>query len=180
MKIEFFLDYLPWLHVPRSVCTAWDVTPEDRNQRFTAKKRDQPLVLENAPAPIMELYEWHDLSNISMLWTIFMERPYETPHGWCFSYMSEVLLVLAPEGQVRGYIEHPIRAIHGDGYLGPAGKDMESYLEALLCGQMTVSHFARGLGDEPGFMEKRKPIVDLCTHIAGGEDYRDFWESVLL
>ncbi|CAM3908414.1 hypothetical protein EV679_2957 [Kerstersia gyiorum] len=115
-----------------------------------------------------------------MLWTSFLSEPKQVLEGWHFATMSEARIVLTPSGRIEAYNDHPIQAIHGDSeFLGDLAQDMESYLEALLCGQMNKSHFASGFGDEPGVREKLEPIVQLCTAIAGGEEFRDFWEGTL-
>jgi hypothetical protein len=147
----------------------------------TPSLRPEPLALDvDTPIEIIELFKNQDLSCVNMLWTSFLEKPNRVLEGWHFATMSETMIVQTPLGSIEAYNLHPIFAIHGDSqFLGALAKDMESYLEALLCGAMIGKHFSPGFADEPGVKEKLEPIAKLCSVIAGGDEYYDFWAGLL-
>lgn len=183
MNVKLFFEYLPWLKMPDYYGVLkglGDDFPEDEKRRTTPLIRKKVLDLSQAPVQIQNLYAEYDLSNIHMLWTSFLPEPNQVKEGWHFAQMSEAMIVMTPQGRIEAYNEHPIRAIHGDSqFLGDLAKDMESYLEALLCGAMTKMHFAPGFADQPGVKEKLEPLAKLCAAIAGGDEYYDFWAGVL-
>lgn len=183
MDVKLFFEYLPWLRKPErySELKGLDASyAESITHNTTPIPRTVPLNLLQAPIQVQTLYTDYDLSNIHMLWTSFLPEPNQVKEGWHFAQMSEAMIVMTPQGRIEAYNEHPIRAIHGDSqFLGDLAKDMESYLEALLCGAMTGMHFVPGFADQPGVKEKLEPLAKLCAAIAGGDEYYDFWAGVL-
>jgi hypothetical protein len=64
--------------------------------------------------------------------------------------------------------------------LGVLANDLESYLEAMLHGQMNATHFISGFPDEdPILFEKTVLVAKHCALIAGGYEYYDFWAGIL-
>lgn len=184
MDVKLFLEYLPWLRKPRRYSELKNLGVDYDEVLVcdtTPKPRTSPLDLSEAPDAIQALYGEFDLSSIHMLWTSFHDKPKKVQEGWVFADMSETIIVMVPSGRIEAYNAHPIRAIHGDSqFLGALAKDMESYLEALLCGAMNKEHFSPGFADEDPFVKaKLEPIAQLCTVIAGGEEYYDFWAGLL-
>ena len=184
MDAKLFLAYLPWLREPdySIELNGLDAGYAQTLMEYTTPiPRLTPLRLANAPKQIQALYVDTDLSKIHMLWTRFLIEPKLLPQGWHFAQMDETLIVMANgSGRVEAYEEHPIRAIYGEShFLGVLAKDVDSYLEALLCGALNVMHFSPGFADQPGVKEKLEPIAKLCSAIAGGDEYYDFWAGLL-
>ncbi|KAA0889984.1 hypothetical protein [Pusillimonas sp. ANT_WB101] len=183
MNAKLFFSYLPWLRLPKEVILQRGLEEDYDEEQIVETspfKRPQPLPLDGAPGEILELFQNYDLSRINMLWTIFLPEPKKVLEGWQFATMSEARLVLVPSGRIEAYNDHPIKAIHGDSeYLGALAESMDAYLDAMICGAMIGKHFAPGFADDPGVKEKLEPVVQLCTVLAGGPEYEDFWAGVL-
>ncbi|WP_130466397.1 hypothetical protein [Corticibacter populi] len=151
-------------------------------ERTTPTQRESLLSLAGLPEPLQLLFEDYDLSPIHMLWTSFWSEPKKLAEGWGFADMSEVNIIMAPEGQIEAYNAHPIRAIHGAShFLGCLAKDLESYLEALLYGAFNAHHFISGdpEGGDPVLREKTILVAKNCALMAGGYEYYDFWAETL-
>jgi hypothetical protein len=115
-----------------------------------------------------------------MLWTIFLAKPRKVAEGWHFATMAEARIVLVPSGRIEAYNNHPITDLHGDSeFLDKLAESMDAYLNALTCATMLGKHFIPGYADEPGVQSKLEALAQLCTNLAGGKDYEDFWSSVL-
>jgi hypothetical protein len=94
--------------------------------------------------------------------------------------MAEARIVLVPSGRIEAYNNHPITDLHGDSeFLDKLAESMDAYLNALTCATMLGKHFIPGYADEPGVQSKLEALAQLCTNLAGGKDYEDFWSSVL-
>lgn len=193
MDIKLFLEYLPWLRVPnyyyemKRGIGGW--TEDDifngielGKKKTTPIQRSTPLVLLDAPESVRKLYSEHDLRNQNFIGgTFFWSEPKKLDQGWGFADMSEVNLVVAPSGRIEAYNAHPIRGMPGaTDCLGVLAKDLESFLEALLCAQFSQSTFLRGSPDEsPIQYEKTVLVAKHCALIAGGYEYYNFWAGLL-
>jgi hypothetical protein len=190
MDIKLFLESLPLLRHPAYYGVLnglGDDFVKWEEKDTTPLNRASALDLSTAPAEIQTLYTEYDLSNIHMLWTSFLSEPRQLKEGWCFADLGEALfdgvaagrvLVMTPQGRIEAYTEPLLRSMER-WYLGSVAKDMESYLEAILCAQMNKSHFASGFCDNPAVRAKVEPIAKLCTVIAGGDEYHEFWSGLL-
>jgi len=193
MDTKLFLKYLPWLRKPdyyyemKREHDGWD-DENISNGIAWAKKdttplaRDTPLALIDAPESIRTLYSEHDLRNQNFIGGIFFwSEPKKLEQGWGFADMSEVNLVVAPSGCIEAYAAHPIRGMPGaTDCLGVLAKDLESYLEALLCAGFNKTHFISGFPDEDSILfRKTVHVAKLCSLIAGGYEYYDFWAGLL-
>jgi hypothetical protein len=182
MDPKLFLEYLPWLRKPDLLCRRRGYEPEYPDAYTSPKPRAAPMDLTDAPAAVRELYADHDLTNVHMLWTSFLKEPKRVQQGWHIAQMSETMIVVAEgTGRIEAYTQYPIPGMPGGAdCLGLLARDLESYLEALLCGQMNKAHFAPGFPDEdPVLRAKTEHIARLCSLIAGGDEYYDFWAGVL-
>jgi hypothetical protein len=184
MDVKLFIEYLPWLREP-TYKRVLEGLSEDYTKSVvgytTPKKRAVTLALLDAPAELQNLFAEHDLSNINMLMINFWPEPRKLSEGWGFADMSETNIVVAPSGRIEAYNAHPIRGMPGaTDCLGVLAKDLESYLEALLYGQMNKVHFISGFPDEdPILYQKTVLVAKHCALIAGGYEYYDFWAGVL-
>jgi hypothetical protein len=183
MNAEKFFTYLPWLRLPEEAIQQKMLDEDFSRSQIsdtTPVKRQQPLPLNDAPREIQALYCDHDLSSICMLWTIFLAKPRKVAEGWHFATMAEARIVLVPSGRIEAYNNHPITDLHGDSeFLDKLAESMDAYLNALTCATMLGKHFIPGYADEPGVQSKLEALAQLCTNLAGGKDYEDFWSSVL-
>ena len=193
MDVKLFLEYLPWLRFPdyyyeiKRKNEGWDEENISNSIKWDKKattplNRTMPLALLNAPESVRMLYSEHDLSNQNFIGgTFFWSEPKKLEQGWGFADMSEVNLVVVPSGQVEAYNAHPIRGMPGaNDSLGVLAKDLESYLEALLCAQFNQSHFLRGHPDRNSVQYTKTVLVAKhCSLIAGGYEYYDFWAGLL-
>lgn len=116
-----------------------------------------------------------------MCWTYFWSEPRKLLEGWGFADMSEVNIVVAPSGRIEAYNAHPIKELDGESqFLGALAKDLESFLEGLLCAQMNCTHFIPGFPDkDPILYQKTVLVAKHCALIAGGYEYYDFWAGIL-
>jgi len=153
----------------------------DQLRSTTPKKRESALDLPQAPENLKRMYRDHELGELQMLWTYFWDTPRELSEGWGFADMSETNIVLTPSGRVEAYNAHPIQALHGDShFLGALAISLECFLEAMLFGQMSKTHFVPGFPDEDSLLhEKTVLIAKHCSLIAGGYEYYDFWAGIL-
>lgn len=193
MDIKLFLEYLPWLRKPdyyyemKRGQEGWDEENISNGiawgkKNTTPVKRSASLALLEAPVSIRMLYSEHDLRNQNFIGgTFFWSEPKKLEQGWGFADMSEVNLVVAPSGQIEAYAAHPIRGMPGaTDRLGVLAKDLESYLEALLCAGFNKTHFISGFPDEdPILLKKTVLVAKHCSLIAGGYEYYDFWAGLL-
>jgi hypothetical protein len=192
MDVKLFIEYLPWLRKPKYYYTSkggldgWDKDEIEkalawRIENTTPIKRAAVLSLPDAPAELQALFAEHDLSSIDMLWTTFWSEPKRLSEGWGFADMSETNIVVAPSGRIEAYNAHPIRGMPGaTDCLGMLAEDLESYLEAMLYGQMNATHFISGdPNEDPILYQKTVLVAKHCALIAGGYEYYDFWAGVL-
>lgn len=192
MDVKLFVEYLPWLKKPEYYYTSKtgvDGWSEDEVAEAilgqvkdkTPQRRETPLDLVDAPMHLRRLYAEYDLGNVYMLWTSFWREPKKLEQGWGFADMSETNIVLAPSGQIEAYNAHPIQGMPGaNDCLGVLARDLESYLEAMLYGQMNATHFISGFPDaDPVLYEKTILVAKHCALIAGGYEYYDFWAGIL-
>ena len=185
MDSKLFLEYLPWLREPAYRLELDGLSSGDYAKRVekitTPKLRSAAIQLPGVPIELQKLYFNHDLHNIELLSTFFWSEPKRLEQGWGFADMSEVNIVVAPSGQIEAYNAHPIRGMPGaTDCLGLLAKDLESYLEALFCGQLNKTHFIHGFPDEdPILFQKTVLVAKHCSLIAGGYEYYDFWAGLL-
>lgn len=193
MDTKLFLEYLPWLRKPdyyyemKRGQEGWDEENISNGIAWGKKdttplKRDMPLALLDAPESVRTLYSEHDLKNLNFIGpTYFWSEPKKLEQAWGFADMSEVNLVVAPSGKIEAYAAHPIRDMpDATDCLGVLAKDLESYLEALLCAGFNKTHFISGFPDEnPILLEKTVLVAKHCALIAGGYEYYDFWAGLL-
>jgi hypothetical protein len=192
MDAKLFAEYRPWLRKPdyfyilkreKKEWTDEEVadTLIQQKKEYAVPKRTNAINLEEVPLQLKVFYRDYDPGQISMLWTSFWSEPRQLEQGWGFADMSEVNLVVAPSGQIEAYAAHPIRGMPGaTDRLGILAKDLESYLEAMLCGQFNATHFISGFPDEnPILFEKTVLVAKHCALIAGGYEYYDFWAGLL-
>ncbi|WP_310611365.1 hypothetical protein [Limnohabitans sp.] len=185
MDVQLFLEYLPWLRSPKYFSTKLGLSSNYDDwlvKDTTPIKRAVPLILNDAPESVQKLYSENDLKNLNFIGgTFFWSEPKKLEQGWGFADMSEVNLVVAPSGCIEAYAAHPIRGMPGaTDCLGVLAKDLESYLEALLCAGFNKTHFISGFPDEDSILfQKTVHVAKLCSLIAGGYEYYNFWAGLL-
>ncbi|KAA0889985.1 hypothetical protein [Pusillimonas sp. ANT_WB101] len=183
MNAEKFLSYLPWLRLPKEVISQKELDEEFDHQQIistTPINRSELLFLDNAPDDISALFRSYDLSTINMLWTTFLSEPTKIPEGWHFANMPRARIVRVPSGRIESYFYHPDKALNAEAkFLDAIAKNMDAYLEALICGAMARRHVVQGFSEKPDIQEKLEPVAQLCTVLAGGDEYKEFWFDVI-
>lgn len=187
MNPELFIDYLPWLRMPKKYYELKGWADEEiqyalmmRSLHTTPSPRGDNYSI-NHPS-LDKLYKTGSLETLSLIGgTSFWKTPKKLEQGWGFADMSEVNIVIAPSGQIEAYNAHPIRGMPGaTDCLGVLAQNLESYLAALFYAQFNKSHFISGFPDEnPILYEKTVLVAKHCALIAGGYAFYDFWAGIL-
>ena len=185
MEAKLFIQYLPWLREPKYAIKNRGLNADKYYEMelrdTTPIKRSVPLEIMDFPLELHDLFGEYDMSPIYMLWTSFWEKPRRLIEGWGFADMSEVNIVLTPSGKIEAYNAYPIKEINGESqFLDCLADNLESYLGAMMYGQLNKSHFISGFPDEDPILYKKTELVARhCALIAGGDKYYEFWAGIL-